>query len=722
MRYSVSAYTMLANNTNKEPNPTAKTSRFCVHNLDCANCARKIETHLKKLPDVQHVALDFATLTLHIDMQDIEKIRRAIKSVEPLVDISPKEQRTGSTTPVTVERNHTRDFVTLSVASLLFILLLIYKERLHHTPLGSAEYAVALVAYLIAGWRVIKNAWSTIRKGRLFDENVLMVIATVGAFGIHAIEEAVGVMLFYKVGELLQNLAVARSRKSIHALMAVLPEYANLKTATSVKRVAPRTVAPGAKIIVKAGEKVPLDGIITVGSSHLNTSALTGESVPRAVKPGSLVLAGSINTTNLLTIRVTSHFADSSIAKILDLVENATAKKSKTERFIYQFATIYTPIIVGLALLTALLPPLLIPGQTFAASLYRALVLLVISCPCALLISIPLGYFGGIGGASRRGILVKGATFLDTLASTRTVVFDKTGTLTRGVFTIQKIVTTNSFSDSDILAFAAVAESYSTHPIAQSIAHAQKKRSTRELPVILEHQEIPGLGVKAHTEHHSIIAGSDALLHREHITHSVCVIAGTVVHVAINGTYAGHIVIGDTLKVDAKPAITQLRREGVQTIIMLTGDNQDAAHSVANTLGLDAFHAGLLPEDKVTTLEHIMREHSASGKIAFVGDGINDAPVLARADVGIAMGSLGSDVAIETADVVLVTDHLEKVAEAIRLGKKTRTIVWQNIIFALAVKGLFVVLGATGNAGMWEAVFADVGTALIAVLNASRAL
>lgn len=708
---------MLASKAHKEPNPTVKTSRYSVHNLDCASCALTIEAHLKKLPEVQSVVLDFATLTLHIDMQDIEKIRHEIKSIEPLVDISPK-----STTQVPAERSHTRDIVALSVASLLFILLLIYKERLHHTPLGSAEYAVALMAYLIAGWHVIINAWSTVRKGRWFDENVLMLIATVGALGMHAIEEAVGVMLFYKVGELLQNLAVARSRKSIHALMAILPEYANLKTATGVKRVAPLTVEPGAIIIVKAGEKIPLDGIITVGSSYLNTAALTGESVPRTVKPGSLVLAGSINTTNLLTIRVTSYFADSSIAKILDLVENATAKKSKTERFISQFATVYTPVIVGLALLIALLPPLLIPGQTFAASLYRALVLLVISCPCALLISIPLGYFGGIGGASRRGILVKGATFLDALAATRTVVFDKTGTLTRGAFTIQKIVTTNNFSESDILAFAAIAESYSTHPIAQSIVHAQKKRGVREFPVVLEHQEIPGLGVKARTEHHSIIAGSDALLHREHIEHSVCVIAGTVVHVAINKIYAGYIVIGDTLKADAKRAITQLRREGVQTIIMLTGDNQDAAHQVANALGLDAFHAGLLPEDKVTTLEHIMRKHGASGKVAFVGDGINDAPVLARADVGIAMGSLGSDVAIETADVVLVTDHLEKIAEAIRLGKKTRAIVWQNIVFALTVKGLFVVLGATGHAGMWEAVFADVGTALIAVLNASRAL
>jgi Cd2+/Zn2+-exporting ATPase len=549
-----------------------------------------------------------------------------------------------------------------------------------------------------------------------------MTIATIGAFAIHAISEAVGVMIFFKIGEFLQNLAVSRSRKSIRALLQIRPDYAVIKTDKGTEKVSPENVKPGEIIIVKAGEKIPLDGVVLSGSSLVNTSALTGESVPATVRSGDSVLAGVINTTALLTISVTKAYSESSIAKILDLVENATAKKAKTEQFITKFARYYTPAIVLFSLCIAFLPPLLITGQLFSVWIYRALVLLVISCPCALVISIPLGYFGGIGGASRRGILVKGSNFLDALASIKTVVFDKTGTLTKGVFEVLDIISSNGYSKQEILRFAALAETHSNHPIARSIIKTADIKAGDLNCEIIDHQEISGFGVKVRTVEHVIIAGNDALLHRENIQHEICDVGGTVVHIAIDQRYAGYITIGDELKGDASSAIAMLRKVGVKSIAMLSGDNKYCAKKVADSLGLDIVHSELLPEDKVRMFEMISKEKKHNGKVAFVGDGINDSPVLARADIGIAMGALGSDAAIETADIVLMTDHPSKVAEAIQIGKHTRAIVWQNIIFALAVKIIFIGFGAFGIAGMWEAVFADMGTALLAVLNSSRSL
>jgi Cd2+/Zn2+-exporting ATPase len=695
--------------------------KYDLKNLDCANCAAKIESELKKHPAVKDVTVDFATLTLHIDTNEIDTIRREIKKIEPAVDISIPNSGRHSATPV--QKYHpVNDVAVIIVAGVLFLIQLLFEQQLHRTPWGLGEYIIAVSAYLLAGWNVLAGAFKTIKKGRFFDENVLMTIATGGAFAIHAVSEAVGVMIFFKAGEFLQNLAVSRSRKSIKSLLEIRPEYANVKTNEGLKKTSPDNVKPGETIVVKPGEKIPLDGIIEYGTSLINTAALTGESVPTTVKPGDVVLAGEINTSAVLTIKVKKSFADSSITKILDLVENATAKKARTEQFITRFARYYTPVVVFLSLLIAVLPPLLFSGEAFHTWIYRALVLLVISCPCALLISIPLGYFGGIGGASRRGILVKGSNIIDAIAGVKTVVYDKTGTLTKGLFKVRDVVTCNGYSEKQLLMFAALAETYSSHPVAKSIIEEANSHPEQLKEEVLEHQEISGYGVKVNTPVRSIIVGNDALMHRENIVHPICDVKGTVVHVSVDSLYAGYITIGDELKEDAYNVVPLLRMAGIQTIAMLTGDNESSGKIVADDLGLDMYYTGLLPEDKVHRLEVIASNMQKIGKVAFIGDGINDAPVLARADVGIAMGSSGSDAAIETADIILMTDHPSKVAEAIRIGKRTQTIVWQNIIFALLVKVLFISFGAFGLTGMWEAVFADMGTALIAVLNSTRAL
>ncbi|KJS31123.1 MAG: hypothetical protein VR64_12825, partial [Desulfatitalea sp. BRH_c12] len=473
---------------------------------------------------------------------------------------------------------------------------------------------------------------------------------------------------------------------------------------------------------IKPGEKIPLDGTVLTGESQLDTSPLTGESRPRPARPGDAILAGSINLTTALTVRVTRLFKEASIVKILDMVQNAAARKAKTEKFITTFARYYTPAVVGAAALIALAPPLL-TGADFQTWIYRALVLLVISCPCALVISIPLGYFGGIGRASRHGILVKGSNFLDALARVKTVVFDKTGTLTQGVFDVEQVVTANGHSKDQLLAFAAAAELHSSHPIGASIVRAFTAQGGHIAPdSVADHTVLAGHGVRARWHGREIVVGNDALLHHEKIAHDICAVEGTVAHVSIDGSYAGHILIGDRLKPGARQAMDDLRAQGVARLVMLTGDNQCAAEQVAHALNLDQFHAGLLPEDKVRLFEQIAGEADHNGKVAFVGDGINDAPVLARADVGVAMGALGSDAAIETADVVLMTDAPGKIAEAIAIARHTRRIVWQNIVMALTVKGIFVVLGTFGLASMWEAVFADMGTAVAAVLNATRSL
>jgi Cd2+/Zn2+-exporting ATPase len=616
------------------------------------------------------------------------------------------------------EFNLRKELTPIAIAAPLFLIGLIFHGALHNTPFAIAEYAVLMPAYLISGWGVLTTAGRNILRGRIFDENFLMTIATLGAIAIHEIPEAVAVMLFFQVGELFQGYSVGRSRRSIKALLEVRPDTANLKVNGKVRQVSPEAVSVGEVILVRPGEKVPLDGDILEGKSLVDTSALTGESVPRTVATGDPVLAGMINQSGALTVQVTKPFAESSIARILDLVENASSKKAPTEKFITRFARYYTPVVVFLSLAVAILPPLLIAGATQAEWTYRALVLLVISCPCGLVISIPLGYFGGVGGAAKRGILVKGSTFLDALTQVKTVVFDKTGTLTQGNFRVTNVVTHNGLNQHQLLELAAHAESHSNHPVAQSIrqAYGQSINTAN----VEDYEEISGHGIRARVNGQTVLAGNDRLLHREAIPHNVCEVEGTVAHLAVNGEYSGHIIIADELKEDAVGAIRALHGQGIQTA-MLTGDSQVVADRIATQLGLDQYRAELLPEDKVDALEEFLhRARSTRSKVAFVGDGINDAPVIARADVGMAMGGLGSDAAIETADVVIMTDAPSKVAEAIEIAHKTLRVVWQNILFAMAIKAVFIALGAIGLATLWEAVFADVGVALLAILNASR--
>lgn len=612
------------------------------------------------------------------------------------------------------------ELASVVLVVILFILGSIFEKQLHNTPYSVGEYLVFIPAYLLSGWSVLTSAGRNILRGRVFDENFLMTVATLGALAIHQLPEAVGVMLFFKVGELFQEVAISRSKKSIKSLLEIRPDYASLKTNGIVTKVSPEAIAIGDTIVVKPGEKIPLDGEILDGNSQVDTSALTGESVPRTVKVGESVLAGTINKTGVLTIKVTKLFGESSISRIVDLVQNASSKKASTEKFITKFARYYTPFVVFGSLAVALLPPLFIPGTTSSEWVYRALVLLVISCPCGLVISIPLGYFGGVGGAAKRGILVKGSIFLDTLTAVKTVVFDKTGTLTKGVFKVAQIVPKNGLTKEELLRLAAEVESHSNHPVAQSIrdAYGEKIDSSK----VEAYEEIAGHGIRALVENRWVIAGNDRLLHRENIQHDVCNIEGTVVHLAVDNQYAGYILIADEIKEDAAQAIQALKKLGVEKTVMLTGDNQAVANSVAQKLGLDDYMAGLLPEGKVDAIEKLLSLARKDNKVVFVGDGINDAPVIARADVGMAMGGLGSDAAIETADVVIMTDAPSKVAEAIQVARKTHQIVWQNIILAMSIKGVFIVLGIFGLATMWEAVFADVGVALLAIFNSTRVL
>ncbi|WP_445638414.1 Zinc-transporting ATPase [Nostoc sp. DSM 114161] len=622
--------------------------------------------------------------------------------------------------------NHGEEFnLKNEVFPLIIILSLyapgvIFENQLHNTLYSIGEYLVFIPAYLLSGWSVLKTAGRNILRGRIFDETFLMTVATLGAIAIHKLPEAVGVMLFYKIGELFQDIAVSRSRNSIKALLEIRPDYANLQTENGLKKVSPDTVKIGDIIVVKPGEKIPLDGGIIEGNSQVDTSALTGESVPRTVKLGETVLAGTINKIGVLSIKVTKLFDESSIAKILDLVQNAKSKKAETEKFITKFARYYTPVVVFTSLAVALLPPLFIPGATSSEWIYRALILLVISCPCGLVISIPLGYFGGVGGAAKRGILVKGSTFLDSLCAVKTVVFDKTGTLTKGVFKVVVIVPKNNFTQQELLELAAKVELHSNHPIAQSIRNAHGNNI--DASDVRDYEEIAGYGIRAKVENKVAIAGSDRLLHKERIAHDNCLVEGTVIHVAVDNIYAGYIVIDDEVKEDAKQAIQTLKKMGVEKTVMLTGDNQAIASRIAQQIGIDIYEAELLPEQKVNAIEKLISTTDKHGKVAFIGDGINDAPVIARADVGMAMGGLGSDAAIETADIVIMTDAPSKVAEAIQIARKTRQIVWQNIGFALAIKGVFIGLGILGIATMWEAVFADVGVAMLAIFNATRVM
>jgi Cd2+/Zn2+-exporting ATPase len=585
------------------------------------------------------------------------------------------------------------------------------------------ELGVFLTSYLLVGGDVVFRALKNITRGRIFDENFLMSLATAGAFVIGEYPEGVAVMLFYRVGEAFQAYAVGRSRRSITALMDIRPDYANLKTGDGLRRISPEEAAAGDLIVVKPGEKIPLDGIVREGRAALDSSALTGESLPRDVEAGSEVFAGSINTNGLLTVEVSRPFGESTVSKILDLAQNAGSSKAPVENFITRFARYYTPAVVFAALALALIPPLALPGASFSDWLSRALVFLVVSCPCALVISIPLSFFGGIGGASRSGILVKGSNYLNALASVDTVVFDKTGTLTRGQFSVNGVFP-RGMEAGELLDYAAHAEANSSHPIALSIQKAYRESGGGEIVPgdIGGYEEIAGQGVRVRVRGKAILAGNRGFLESAGVPCVQSEGPGTVVYLAADGVFAGSLVVADQIKDDSRDAVAELKALGIKNFAMLTGDSRAVAEKTAAALGINRVYAELLPHEKVEILEKLEREQSGPGRLVFVGDGINDAPVLARAGVGIAMGGLGSDAAIEAADVVLMTDEPSKIAATVRIAKKTRRIVWQNIVFALGVKAALLALGALGIASMWEAVFGDVGVTVIAVLNALRAL
>lgn len=578
---------------------------------------------------------------------------------------------------------------------------------------------IFIASYLIVGLEIVLKAIRNITRGKVFDENFLMAIATIGAFGIGEFPEAVAVMLFYQVGELFQSYAVDKSRKSISSLMDIRPDYANVKKENEVLKVSPEEVKIGELIVVKPGEKVPLDGVIEEGKSMLDTSSLTGESMPQDVSVGDSVLSGCINKSGLLTIKVTKEFGESTVSKILDLVENASSKKSKSENFITKFAKYYTPAVVIIAVLLAIVPPIIIKGAVFTDWLYRALTFLVVSCPCALVISIPLGFFGGIGGASKKGILVKGSNYLEALAQTEIVVFDKTGTLTEGIFEVQKIEAVD-IEKEELLELAAYTENHSNHPISLSVKDAYKNKI--DMKKITETEEIAGLGVKAVIDGKKVLVGNDKLMIESGIEYNKSTEIGTILYVAIDNKFAGYIVIADKIKDDSKKTIEILKENNIKKTVMLTGDKKQVGEHVADILGLDEVYTELLPDGKVKKVEELLKQKSEKGKLVFVGDGINDAPVLALADIGIAMGGLGSDAAIEAADVVIMTDEPSKIGNAIQISKKTMRIVRENIIFSLVVKIAVLILTACGLSTMWEAVFADVGVSIIAILNSLRVL
>ena len=584
------------------------------------------------------------------------------------------------------------------------------------------QFLLFMIPYLIVGWDIIYRAVRNISHGQVFDENFLMCIATFGALGVKEYSEAVAVMLFYQIGELFQSYAVNRSRQSISAMMDICPEYANIEEDGKLKQVDPDDVEIGTEIVIKAGERVPLDGVVVSGTSFVDTSALTGESVPREVTEGSEIISGCVNGSGLLKVRTTKEFDDSTVAKILELVENASSKKAHVENFITKFAKYYTPIVVCAAVVLAFLPPIILGGG-FAEWIQRACIFLVISCPCALVISVPLGFFGGIGAASKQGVLVKGSNYLEALSEMKTIVFDKTGTLTKGEFVVSEVIP-NGWEKEGLLEVAALAEGYSDHPISAALKKAYEEAELGELSMdrVEQTEEIAGHGIRAKIDGRVVYAGNAKLMEEEGVEYEPCAIPGTVVYLAAEKEFLGTIVISDTVKPEAKRAIAQLKQSGVKKTVMLTGDRKDVGEAVAESLGIDEVYTDLLPGDKVDKVEALLGELGEKEKLGFVGDGINDAPVLSRADIGIAMGSMGSDAAIEAADVVLMDDNILKISSIMRIAGKTLQIVHQNIVFALGVKVLVLILGALGMANMWEAVFADVGVSVIAILNSMRTL
>lgn len=693
--------------------------KYILKGLDCAGCAAKIEKEIQNIEGLSDTNINFATKSLSMDAKYEEQVRDIIKKIEPNVKLIPEQvDKENIHDKEQTNKEQKKMLYTILASAAFFLLGLILAPHLHGTN-EFLEYGIFFIAYLLAGKDVLQNAIRNIIRGEVFDENFLMMIATIGAFAIHQLPEAVGVMLFFSIGEYFESLAVNRSRRSISALIDIRPDYANLIVDGQTKKVLPEDVKISDKILIKPGEKVPLDGVVVKGNSFLDTSALTGESVPRRVKANDKILSGMINTEGLLEVKVSKTFKDSSVSKILDLVENAASRKAQTEQFITRFARYYTPAVVFGAIAIAVLPPFIL-GESFSKWLYRALTMLVISCPCALVISIPLGYFGGIGGASRQGILVKGANFLESMADLDTVVFDKTGTLTEGVFEVSEVYAENGFTKEQVLKYAALAELHSNHPIAKSIKKAYGKEIMPE--TVQKYSEIAGHGVKVKVDNKKVLAGNGKLLKKNGVKFKDTKAKGTRVYIAIDNKYAGQIVISDKIREDAKKAIKEIKSLGVKKTVMLTGDEKSAAKEVANSIGIDEYYAGLLPEDKVKKIEEIQKQWGNKGRVAFVGDGINDAPVITRADVGLAMGGLGSDAAIEAADVVIMEDMPSKIGDAIKISRHTRKIIIQNIVLALGIKGIFLTLGAIGLASMWQAVFADVGVAIIAVLNSTRSL
>ena len=705
-----------------------------IEGLDCPNCAAKVERKINTLEGIKEANVDFLGKKIVVLADEIsenelvELIQTEVDKIEDGVKVFVPKVQAGESS--SEEEDTGKIKKKLLIGGILFVLGIFVPKTLFIPKL-----AVFLVSYLVIGGNVLLSAFKNILNGQVFDENFLMAIATIGAFAIGEYPEGVAVMLFYQLGELLQGIAVNNSRKSIVSLMDIRPDYANIKVGEGIKKVSPEEIKVGEIIVVKPGEKVPLDGKIVKGASTFDTSALTGESLPREAKAGDDVLSGFINKNGLIEIQVAKVFSESTVSKILYLMENAGSKKSKTENFITKFARYYTPAVVITALIVAIFPPLLIQGATFSDWIYRALIFLVVSCPCALVISIPLGFFGGIGGASRHGILIKGTNYLEVLNNLESVVMDKTGTLTKGIFKVTEVNVKNNIKINDfennkteltkplLLKYAAHIEKFSNHPIAQSIvAEYENSASKVDENVVKDFEEISGFGIKVNINNHQFLAGNSKLMNLENITFDKKENLGTAIYLAADGKYIGNILISDEVKEDSARAIKGMKENGVKEIVMLTGDNEAIGKNIAEKLGIDKVFTELLPNEKVEKLEEIYKTKSEKGKVAFVGDGINDAPVLARADLGIAMGGAGSDAAIEAADVVIMNDEPSKIVTAIKIAKKTKEIVWQNITVAFAIKIVVMALGLFGDATMWEAVFADVGVALLAVLNATRVL
>jgi len=698
--------------------------KILLKGLDCANCANKVESKIQELSEVKAASVNFATTTMNVELVEgisIEEymptIVKVVNQVESGIAVVLMDAKQKAEQKTEEEKKGFAGYVkensTLLIGAIIFFVSVLLKQY------GAVSFIGFLASYLIVGNSVLRTAARNISRGEIFDENFLMAIATLGAFAIGEFPEAVAVMLFFELGEAFQSYAVNKSRKSISSLMDIRAEYANVLENGAEVKVSPEEVEIGEYIVIKPGERVPLDGIVEEGSSFIDTSALTGESVPREVKRGEEILAGSINNTGVLKVKVTKEYGESTVARILELVENATSKKAETEKFITRFSKVYTPIVCAVALAVAIIPPLVIPGATFSVWIYRALALLVVSCPCALVVSVPLGIFAGLGGASKKGVLIKGGNYLEALKDVETVVFDKTGTLTKGVFKVTEIHT-QEIKEEELLEIAAYGESQSNHPIAKSIQVAYGKAIDKSK--IRDYKEVSGHGIQVVIDGKTVLLGNDKLMKESNIAYKAVDSIGTMVYVAVDNSYKGCLVISDEIKENAKDALAGLKKAGVKNTVMLTGDNNVVANKVAQIVGVDQVYAELLPAGKVEQVERLFAEKSKGGKIAFVGDGINDAPVLARADIGIAMGGIGSDAAIEAADVVLMKDDPQAIEDAIKVARKTNKILWQNIIFALAIKTIVMILVAVGAGTMWEAVFADVGVTILAVLNSIRCL